>query len=167
MPVEKKYRLEPLLKLKERVKKKSQLDLAKAIRDLEEEREKLKALESKREEIQQKREKARAEMNKKVSTGQSRIKESQFHMDYMTKLQEDEEALDSEIADQKEAVSLSEEKLKRARRDYVDAATECNVMEKHKDLWRKKQSQALSVLENKQMNELANSVYQINKMRAM
>jgi hypothetical protein len=47
----------------------------------------------------------------------------------------------------------------------ADAATELNVMEKHRELWAKKQAQVLSAWENKQMNELGNALHQINKMR--
>ncbi|MBI2339095.1 MAG: hypothetical protein HYU99_01850 [Deltaproteobacteria bacterium] len=162
-----KYRLEVLLKMKERAKRAAQLALARAIKALEEEKEKLKRLKDKKEEIRKKREKARSDMRDKVAGGQSRIKESQFHLNYIMKLEEDEKAIDREIEEQKEAVAVAEEKLKRARRDYVDAAQELNIMEKHKELWQKKERHILSALENKQMNELANTVYQMNRMRAV
>lgn len=162
-----KYRLEVLLKMKERAKRAAEMALARAIRALDEEKEKLKKLEEKKKEIRMKREKARSEMREKVASGQSRIRESQFHLNYMMKLTEDEKAVDKEIEEQKEAVSTAADKLKRARRDYVDAATELNTMEKHKELWSKKERQALSALEAKQMNELASTVHQMNRMRAM
>ncbi len=160
------YRLEALLRMKERAKRQTEIALAKAIKELEEEKEKLKNLFEKKEELQKKREKARTDMRNKVATGQSRIQETQFHLSYITKLKEDEEALDKEIDEQKESVEVAEKKLKRARRDYQDAASELNVMEKHRELWIKKQKQALSVLENKEMNELGNTLHQMNKMKA-
>lgn len=165
MPKKEKYRLESLVKLKERQKRKTEELLARAIRELADEKKKLEKLKNLKKEIIEKRVKARSQMNKKVSSGQSRIRESQFHIGYLTKLKEDEEKADKEIAEQKEVFDLAEQKLKRARRDYIDAATELNVMEKHRELWAKKQAQVLSALENKQMNELGNALHQINKMK--
>jgi len=167
MPPKSKYRLEALLKLKKLAKRKSEIDLAKAIRELEEEKEKLNSLEDKKKDIEQKREKARQDMGKKVSSGQSRVKDSQHHLGFMRKLKEDLEALEGEIEEQEEVIELAEQKLKRARRDYVDAATELNIMEKHKELWTKKIKKELTALENKKMNELAGTVHQMNKMRAL
>src|SRR3990167_2874390 len=151
MPKKPKKRLEVLLKMKERAKRAAEMALARAIKALEEEKEKLKKLEEKKKKIKMKREKARTEMRKKVASGQSRIKESQFHLNYMLKLEDDEKAVDKEIEEQKEVLATATDKLKRARRDYVDAATELNTMEKHKELWSKKERHALSALENKQM----------------
>ena len=167
MPKKPKYRLEVLLRMKERAKRAAELALARAIKALEEEKEKLRKLEDKKKEIRMKREKARAEMREKVASGQSRIKESQFHLNYMLKLEDDEKAVDKEIEEQKEVLATATDKLKRARRDYVDAATELNTMEKHKELWSKKERHALSALENKQMNELAGTVHQMNRMKAI
>lgn len=167
MPKKEKYRLETLLRVKERQKRKTEELLARAIRELNEENRKLKKLEGVKKEIGEKRQKARRQMNQKVSSGQSRIRESQFHLGFMMKLKEDEEKLDREIAEQEEVITQAEAKLKRARRDYIDAATELNVMEKHRELWVKKQSHAISAVEMKQMNELGNALFQANKVRAM
>jgi hypothetical protein len=38
-------------------------------------------------------------------------------------------------------------------------------MEKHKELWEKKQLAQLTAMENKLMNELGNVVFQLNKGR--
>lgn len=166
MPKKEKYRLQSLLRVKEIQRQKAEIILAKRIKEMEEEKDKLKTLEDLKEEIADKREKARREMRNMVSSGQSRIRDSQFHLGYMTKLQEDEDKVDSEIKEQEEAVELAEEKLKKARRDYVDAAQEQDVMEKHKELWMKKQARNLTALENKQMNELGNTLHQLSRMRA-
>lgn len=161
------YRLEALLKLKERAKRQTEILLAKVIKELEEEKQKLERLKEKKKEIQTKREKARTDMRDKVAKGQSRVKESHFHLAFIEKLKEDEMILEEEIKEQMEAIKQAEDKLKRARRDYRDAASELNVMQKHKELWIKKEQKALNALENKQMNELGNIVHQINKMGAL
>jgi len=166
MPAKKlKYRLEPLVRVKEKAKRASEIKLAKAIKEVKEEEEKLKRLIEKREELKAKKNKVRVEMSDKINTGQANVRESQMHLGYLMKLKEDEEALEKEIADQDEAITRAKEKLKRARRDYMDAAYELNVMEKHRELWNKKQRKAMSALEDKQMNELGNVVFQISRMK--
>lgn len=166
MPSKPRYRLEVLVRIKERAKRQTEIALAKVLVALEEEKEKLKKLHESVDALRQKKEKARVDMRNKVASGQSRIKDSQFHLGYLTKLKEDEEALEKEITEQKEVIIATDKKLKRARRDYQDAASELNVMQKHRELWIKKQHQALTVAENKQMNDLGNTLHQINKMKA-
>lgn len=165
MAKKEKYRLEALLKIKLRQKRDSEVQLARAIRALEEEKSLLKKLEGTREEILQRKDKARRDLSEKIAEGQSTVKQSQFHLGYMMKLQDDQEKVEAEIITQKEALEHAQEKLKRARRNYVDAATELNVMEKHKELWAKKLERKLTAAEDKQLGELANVMHQITKMK--
>ncbi|EKD42134.1 MAG: Flagellar export protein FliJ, partial [uncultured bacterium] len=160
------YRLEPLLTLKERQKRETEIALAKSIKALEEERNKLEKLMVLKNETTQKREQSRQQLSDKVASGQSMVKSSQFHLGFIEKLKEDLEKIGMEIKEQEESVELAKEKLKRARRNYIDAAQELDVMKKHKELWIKKNKHQLSALENKQMGELANSMHQINRMKA-
>ena len=166
MPKKEKYRLSTLLRVKERQRVKAEENLARALKELREENNKLMKLEELKKELKGKKEKARLDMANKVAGGQSRVRESQFHLGFLMRLKEDEEKLDGEITEQKELILEAEQKVKRARRDYMDAASELNVMEKHRDLWTKKQARNLSVAEMKQMNELGNALFQTNKMKA-
>ena len=97
MAKKEKYRLEPLVRIKERQKKKSEMALARAIRELREEEKKLEGLKGLKREIGRKREKARGDMRKKVASGRSVIKDSQFHLFFLEKLKEDEDRIDREI----------------------------------------------------------------------
>ena len=54
--------------------------------------------------------------------------------------------------------------VKRARRDYIDAAKDLRVMEKHKDLWRKKMNLELLRAEEKEMDELGNVMHELRKV---
>ena len=165
MPKKENYRLEPLVKLKQRQKRDSEIKLARAIRELEKEKEVLKKIESLKKEIGAKREKTRNDLREKVASGQARIKESEYYIGFMEKLKDDEEKVDEEIKLQKEVIEKAEEKLKRAKRDYIDAAQELNIMEKHKQLWTKKMRLKLTALEDKKMNELALVAYQMSRMK--
>lgn len=162
MPQEK-YRLDVLLRLKERQKKEAEQALSVAIQELKQEEEKLQQLESLKQSVIEKREKYRKEMRDKVSTGQSQVRQSEYYMNYMKKLSEDEELIQLDIENQKQVINNAEEKLKRAKRDYIDASTELNMMEKHKDVWQKKKQKEKIKIENKKMNEMGNIVHQIKK----
>ena len=107
--------------LKARAKRETEIKLAKVIKELEAEKKKVANLEEKKKNIQARREKARTDMRNKMGSGQASIKDSQFHLGFITKLKEDEDVVEQEIKEQKEVVRQVEDKLKRARRDYRDA----------------------------------------------
>src|SRR3990167_60007 len=104
MAKKEKYRLTPLLRVKERQRRKAEENLARALTTLREETRKLERLNELKEELKAKEHKARHDMANKVAGGQSRIRESQFHLGFLTRLKEDEEKLDGEIREQKETL---------------------------------------------------------------
>src|SRR3989338_5846341 len=129
-----KYRLQALLTVKERMKKRAELLLAQAIRRLMEERKTLTRLEEERDEIVERWKAARAEMTGTIGGGPT-VGEGNRHVDYLRALKDDQTAKEEEIEDQKIAVEEAEAEVVRARRDYIDAAKELQIMEKHKELW--------------------------------
>lgn len=163
MPKKPKYRLQVLLIIKEKAKKQAEIALSKALRRLEEEKRALKRLEAERDAVIRRIEQERAKMVAKVAAGDALVKDPQVHLNFVRKLKEDLEELELRIELQKEAVKRAEQHVQRCRRDYILAAQELNTMEKHKELWEKKQQAALSALENKLMNELGNVVFQMNR----
>ena len=165
MAKKEKYRLQPLLQVKLKNKRTAEIALSKAFAELKAEEEKLKILEKEKREIIQRREDSRREMAEKVARGESVVYDSNIHLNFLKKLQEDEEKKDQEIEDQKEAIKRAEEKLAQAKRDYIDACKEVKIMEKHKELWRKKIKKELEFQEAKMMNELGNVIHQLRKMR--
>ncbi len=161
-----KYRLEPMVILKTRAKRDAESKLAKAIKQVDIEKKKVLHLEERKRAVHEQREKARNDMRARISSGQASVKDSQFHLGFIEKLKGDEEIIEQEIKDQKEIVRQAEDKLKRAKRDYQEAASDLNVIEKHRELWVKAQRLKLNAAENKLMNELGNTVFQINRMQA-
>ena len=159
-----KYRLRALLTLKARMKKKAEVALAHAIAELKRAKERLEELHEEKEEIKRRWEESRAEMKEKVSHGAS-VKESNVHVNYMRKLEEDEEAKQEEIEDQEVVVEECETGVATARRDYIDAARELQVMEKHKELWEKKVKQELNRKEAREMDELGSTIHQLRRWR--
>ncbi len=160
-----KYRLQPLLIMKQRAKQKAEIALAKAFKALEDAKKKLKKLEEEKEEIIRKRKECRQDMHKKLLAGESQAREGHIRMNYLRKLEDDEKDKEKEIEDQKRHIEECEIRLKRAKRDYVDAVKEVRVMEKHKDLWRKKIQKEISREEEKEMDELGNVIHQLKGMQ--
>lgn len=160
-----KYRLQVLLDLKFRAKRKAEVELARAIKALEEEKEQLKELEDEKKEIEAKIENEQQEMRDKVATGEAVMKDPQYHLNFIRKLKDDLEDCENRIEKQKEAIKRAEKKLQRCRTGYIIAAQELNVMEQHKELWHKKQKQILTKQDEKMMNELGNTIHQMNQFR--
>lgn len=158
------YRLQPMLELKSRAKKRAEIRLAQAIVKLEAEKKKLKKLEEEKEEIIKRRKEYRRELHEKVASGQAHVKDGSVRVNFLRKLDEDEKKKEEEIKAQKQVIENCELQVKRARRDYIDAAKDLRVMEKHKDLWRKKLQAEITRLEEREMDELGNVIHQMKKV---
>jgi len=102
-------------------------------------------------------------MRIKVASGEAKMKDPQVHLNFIRKLEEDLEELEQKIEEQKEEVKRAEKYLQRCRTNYIIAAQEMNMMEKHKELWHKKMNNQLSMEEQKVLNELGNVIHQLSK----
>lgn len=165
MPPKPKYRLQVLLIMKERAKKEREIALALAIKKLAEEERKLKELEEEKRRIEERIAKERAALHAKIAGGGALIKDPQVRENFLRKLHEDLEEMERLIEEQKEEIRQAKLRVQRARQDYIIAAQELNVMEKHKELWAKKLRKELDAKEDKLMNELGQVVYELNKRR--
>lgn len=160
-----KYRLQVLITLRERKKRDAEIALAKALRKLKEEQEKLKELELEKEKLLERIKNEQQAMRDKVAGGNALIKDPQVHLNFLRKLKEDLEELEKKIEEQKEEIKRAEKRVARARSDYMIAAQELNIMEQHKELWEKKTQRELTAAENKMLGELGNVIHGMNKMR--
>ncbi len=150
--------------IKEREKDRAAAELARAITALHEAREKEKKLIKEKEDIVRRWFKARNEMRGEMDRG-TVVFEGNVHVNYLRKLKEDEEAKQAEIDEQHEVVLSCEDGVAKARREYIDAAKEHQVMVKHKELWRKKVEAELSRKEEREFDELGNTIHQIKKWK--
>ncbi len=159
-----KYRLQALLTIKARMKRRAEIALARAIRDLNEARKKLEELKEEKEEIIERWHEARKEMKSQMDVGVM-VGDGNVHVNFMRKLKEDEEAKDEEIEDQEIVVEECESQVAVARRDYIDASKELQVMEKHKELWEKKIKNEINRKEQRELDELGGTIHQLRKWR--
>lgn len=159
-----KYRLETLLKVRQREKKKAELLLAKRLQELAKAKEVLKKLEAEKEKIIKQTKESRQRMDRQMQAG-GLIHEGCFHVNFLRKLKEDKEAKEEEIKKQKETIEECKQNVLKAKQDYFEAIKQLRVMEKHKELWRKKLAQVLLRKEEKEMDELGRTIYSLRKWR--
>lgn len=158
------YRLQALLVIKEREKNRAAEELAHAIVKLQKARKKEKELIEEKDKIVKKWYAARDEMRREMDRG-TVIGEGNVHVNFLKKLKEDEEKKQKEIEDQHEVVLECEENVSKARREYIDAAKEHQVMVKHKELWNKKIQAELNRKEEREFDELGNTIHQLKKWK--
>lgn len=163
MPKKPKYRLQVLVTLKEKAKKRAEIALARAIIALKAEEEKLKKLEEDKVKLEERIAKERREMHNEVAGGGARAKDPQVRLNFLRKLKEDLEELERNIERQKEVIAQAKLKVARCRQDYILAAQDLNMMEKHKELWLKKAMRVLDARENKMLNELGLVIHQMRR----
>ncbi|MBF0493125.1 MAG: hypothetical protein HQM15_10140 [Deltaproteobacteria bacterium] len=164
LPKRYKYRLEALLVVKERNKKAAEAELSHAKKQLEEEKQTLKRLEEEKKGIIAAKLNARLKMSQHMTSGETRVFDSSIHLNYLEKLQDDLTNKDQEIKLQHEKIERAEERVKTAKKDFIQASKELQTMEKHKEMWVKKVMKTLDAKEQKEMNELGNAIFQIRKM---
>jgi len=158
------YRLQALLRLRDRLKRQAQMELGKAIKKLEEEKERLEELEKEKEELIENWKLARKNMKGEFGGG-TVAGRGNVHVNFLRKLEDDQEAKDEEIEDQEQVIEDAEEELAEARKAYIEAAQALQVMEKHKELWQKKLQGALSKREAKEMDQLGQNIHQLRNWR--
>ncbi len=162
--VSKKYRLEVLLKTRERDKKRAEDALARAIIALTKARKREEELVEEKKKIHEQWVENRSEMRDKMDMG-GRVQDGNVYVRYLRKLKEDEEAKQEEIEKQREEIKRCEEKVAVCRRAYIDAAKNLQVMQKHKELWRRKLQAELSRKEELEFDELGGIIHGRRKTR--
>ncbi|MBI2343188.1 MAG: hypothetical protein HYV02_02445 [Deltaproteobacteria bacterium] len=158
------YRLQALLRLKEREKHQAEVALARAFTALREAQEREKKLREEKERIVAAWLRKQHEMSEEMRGGGT-VFDGNVFLNYLRKLKEDEEKKAEEIEEQQEKVMECQEMIVRRRREYIDASKALQVMEKHKALWWKKVMQEISRAEEKQFDELCTTIHTLKGWR--
>lgn len=156
--------MQALLIIRQRYKKRAEIALARALKELIEAKKRLEELKEEKEKIIREQERVKAEMKEKMGSS-AFVGEGNMYVNFLRKLKEDEEAKQEEIDDQEQVVQEKEDGVAVARREYIDAAKQLQIMEKHKELWEKKQRAELTRKEQKEMDELGNTIHQLRQWR--
>lgn len=160
------YRLLPLLKIKARARKFAELALAKAIGHLEKEKQRKTELEAEKDGLTQTKRDVRHTLDEQISTATSTIADSQGYIDYIKRLDTDIKQKERDTQRQQEVIDDAQIMVARARRDYVDAAKEHEMMEKHKELWEKRRDRELGLKEQRELDDLSQVIHQIGSKGA-
>lgn len=158
------YRLQALLRLKQRQKHVVEIALAKAINDLRKAEEKERVLQREKDRLIAAWIAQRREMDAEMSSG-GRIFDGTLYVNFLRKLKEDEEKKAEEIVEQQKKVEQCKTLIVRRRREYIEASRALQVMEKHKELWTKKIAKEISKADEKQYDELSTTIHQLRNWR--
>ncbi|MDO8527187.1 MAG: hypothetical protein Q7T03_05815 [Deltaproteobacteria bacterium] len=158
------YRLEAMLRIKLRDKKRAEILLAKAITFFNEAKKKLEELKEEKKKICLEQKESRKKMDVEMNAG-GKVGKGCFHVNYLRKLKEDEAAKEEEIKEQEGVIEEAKEKVAKARRAYIDAAKQMQIMDKHKELWTRKIKKEISRREEKEMDELGQTIHGIKRWR--
>lgn len=164
MAKKQKYRLEALLRLKQREKHVVEIALARAINELRKAEEKEKTLQQEKDELIAAWMSKRHDMDVEMNQG-GRVFDGTLYVNFLRKLKEDEETKVEEIREQQKKIEQCKILIARRRREYIDASRALQVMEKHKELWEKKIAQEISRAEEKQYDELSTTIHQLRRWR--
>ena len=145
MAVKPEYRLQTLLKIRERKKEAAEQHLGECLKKLRAEQERLKEMENELERMIAKRKAKAREYAEKTMRGEMSAQDAVGANVYIDRLKEAEEAQKNAIEGQKAVVAQREEDVKGARAELVKAEQELKALEKHKEKWEeavKKEDQA-------------------------
>lgn len=158
------YRLEAMLKIRTRDKKRAEIALAQAIGALQRAKKKMEELKEEKKKIVAEQKEAKKKMDTKMGGG-AFVGVGCVHVNFLRKLKEEEAAKEEEIEAQTGVLEEATEKVAKARRNYIDAVKQLRIMEKHKELWAKKLAQELSRREEKEMDELGQTIHALKRWR--
>ncbi len=164
MPKKPKYRLQALLRLKQREKRFAEIALAKAFTELRRAEEKERELQAEKKKIIDAWMTTRQDMDEEMGRG-GMIFDGTLFVNFLRKLKEDEERKEEEIQEQKKKIEQCHTMVARRRREYIDASRALQVMEKHKELWAKRVKDELSREEEKMFDELCTTIHQLRGWR--
>lgn len=159
-----KYRLEALLRVKKRERQRAEIALAKALEALKQAKEKEKELQREKAALLEQKTTAHRDMDTRMGGGGS-IFDGQVYVNFLRKLKEQIEEKEDAIVEQKEEIERATERVARRRRDYIEAAKQLQIMEKHRELWHKRVENELSRKEEKEFDELGNTIHQLRRWR--
>jgi flagellar export protein FliJ len=149
----KKYRLQPVLGVREQAKREAERLLATRLSQLAEAEEELARRVREVEACRERQASARDAMLESMREGAAAAS-AIAHRTHLADLRAQEEALRAAAEEQKGAVARCEAESERARAALVEAAREVRVIEKHKENWRERERRETARREQKINDEI-------------
>jgi len=150
---EKKYRLQPVLGVREQAKREAERLLAARMAQLADAEEELARRGREVEACRERQAAARAEMLETMREGAA-ANLALAHRTHLADLRSQEEGLKAAVEEQRGVVARCEAELERARVALVEAAREVRVIEKHRENWRERERREVARREQKLNDEI-------------
>lgn len=148
-----KYRLQPVLDVREQAKREAERLLAARAAQLAEAEEELARRLREVESCRGRQAAAREEMLEEMNAG-AEARRALTHRTHLADLRAREEELRAAAEEQRGVVARCEAELERARAALVEAAREVRVIEKHRENWRERERRELARREQKLNDEI-------------
>ncbi len=159
MAVKPEYRLQTLLKIRERKKEAAEQYLAECMKKLHAEKLRLKEMEDELERMIAKRKTKMREYAEKTMRGEMSAQGAVSANLFIERLKEQEEAQKNAIEGQKAVVAQREEDVKGARLDLVKAEQELKALEKHKEKWLEEIKKIEEAKQEELQDEIAQRIF--------
>lgn len=156
-----KYRLQPVLGVREQLKREAERLLASRVAQLAEAEEELARRVRAVDACLARQAAARAEMFGEMGGGAAAAR-ALTHRIHLADLRAQEEALRGAVEEQRGAVARSEAEVERARAALVEAAREVRVIEKHREGWQERQKRESARREQKLNDEIGAILHERN-----
>jgi hypothetical protein len=160
-----KYRLQLILDKRLKIKEDAEKALADAQKLLEDERKLEKQKELEVEQAKQRKEDSKRELNQKMLEGQMDVAKVQNHKNFLKSLDFEIEKAKERLIAQQQKVKQAEKFLEQKRVELVEATTEYQAMEKHKEKWLEKVKKEIEAAEANEQEEIGNVLFLARKSK--
>jgi flagellar export protein FliJ len=160
-----KYRLQLILDKRQKAKEDAEKALADAQKLLEDEKKLEKQKELEVEQAKQRKEDSKKELNQKMLEGQMDVGKVQNHKNFLKSLDFEIEKAKERLIAQQQKVKQAETFLEQKRVELINATTEYQAMEKHKEKWLEKVKKEIEAAEANEQEEIGNVLFLARKMK--
>jgi hypothetical protein len=117
------------------------------------------------EQAKQHKEDSKKELNKKMLEGQMDVAKVQNHKNFLKSLDFEIEKAKERLVAQQQKVKQAEIFLEQKRLELIEATTEFQAMEKHKEKWLEKVKKEIEAAEANEQEEIGNVLFLARKMK--
>jgi conjugal transfer/entry exclusion protein len=154
-----KYRLQPVLDKRQKIKEDAEKALGVAQKKVDEEKKKEEECIQGVNLAKQRKEDAKAEMNRKMLEENLEVGKIRQHKDYLKSLDYEIKKAEERLEEQKNRVKAAEQIVIQKRNDLVEATKEYQAIEKHKENWAAALKKAMDEAEQKEAEEVGNVLF--------
>jgi flagellar export protein FliJ len=154
-----KYRLQPVLDKRQKIKEDAEKALGAAQKKLDEEKKKEDECIQLVNQAKQRKEEAKAEMSRKMLEEKLEVQKIRMHKDYLKSLDFEIKKAEEKLDEQRTRVKAAEQVVVQRRNELVEATKEYQAIEKHKEKWATSIKKEMEEAEQKEAEEIGNVLF--------